>query len=89
MASTGVGKTTAHQLTPEQIALSLARKKKKEEAAAAAASVPKEVPSAVGKLLTNPAANVLKRDWLYDANGKSEDSILVATWNVSIILLPR
>jgi hypothetical protein len=87
MASTGTGKATAHQLTPEQIALSLARKKKKEEAAAAAASVPKEAPTAVAKLLVNPAAKVLQRDWLYDAIGKSEDAILVATWNVSIRLL--
>lgn len=73
-----------HQLTPEQIALSLARKKKKEEAAAAAATAPKESPSAQAKIIENPAAKVLKRDWLYGGSGRSDATILVATWNVSV-----
>lgn len=71
-----------HQLTPEQIALSLARKKKKEEAAAAAATAPKESPSAQAKIIENPAAKVLKRDWLYGGSGRSDATILVATWNI-------
>ncbi|KAF8605354.1 Endonuclease/exonuclease/phosphatase [Ceratobasidium sp. AG-I] len=79
----------SHQLTPEQIALSLARKKKKEEAAAAAASAPKEAPSTAAKLLANPAASVLKRDWLYGGSGQNDATILVATWNILAQILVR
>jgi hypothetical protein len=71
----------SYQLTPEQQALSIARKKKKQEAAAAAASSKKDGPSYL-KLLSNPAAKVLAREWLHGGN-KRDGSTLVATWNVS------
>ncbi|KAG9105539.1 hypothetical protein FRC07_009205, partial [Ceratobasidium sp. 392] len=75
----------AHQLTPEQLALSLERKRKK-EAAAAAASSQKEL--SYTKLLSNPAAKVLDREWLY--GGKRKDgSTLVATWNILAQILVR
>ncbi|KAG8746430.1 hypothetical protein FRC10_005141 [Ceratobasidium sp. 414] len=74
----------AHLLTPEQRALSLARKKKKE---AAAASSRKNEPSYM-KLLANPAAKVLAREWLHGGDRK-EGSTLVATWNILAQILVR
>lgn len=80
----------SHQLTPEQLALSLARKKKKEEAAAAAAAAKKQgsESAAYENLLKNPAARVLKREWLNEAKEHDGSTILVATWNVSLWLSP-
>ncbi|CAE6388000.1 unnamed protein product [Rhizoctonia solani] len=79
-----------HQLTPEQQALSLARKKKKEEAAAAAASQKKDsTPSAYQKLIDNPAAKVLSREWLFDCKERNDSTTLVATWNILAQILVR
>ncbi|KAG9093236.1 hypothetical protein FS749_014799 [Ceratobasidium sp. UAMH 11750] len=75
-----------HHLTPEQQALSLARKKKKEAAAAAASSQNNE-PSYM-KLLKNPAAKVLAREWLH-GGGRKDGSTLVATWNILAQILVR
>jgi hypothetical protein len=77
-----LGRAMSYQLTPEQQALSIARKKKKEEAAATAASSKKDGPTYV-KLLSKPAAKVLAREWLYGGGSRRDGSTLVATWNVS------
>jgi hypothetical protein len=74
----------AHQLTPEQLALSLARKKKKEEAAAAAQKQDSSS-TAYEKLLKNPAAEVLRREWLHGSKERNDSTILVATWNVGVL----
>ncbi|KAG8759530.1 hypothetical protein FRC12_009727 [Ceratobasidium sp. 428] len=75
----------AHQLTPEQQAVSLARKKKKE--ATVAAALVNNVPS-YRKLLTNPAAEVLTREWLHGGDRRA-GSTLVATWNILAQILIR
>lgn len=76
----------AYQLTPEQLALSLARKKKKEEAAAANAAQKQDASATVfEKISKNPAAKVLTRGWLNNGQGRSDSTILVATWNVSCL----
>ncbi|CAE6522661.1 unnamed protein product [Rhizoctonia solani] len=77
----------AHQLTPEQQALSLARKKKKEEAAAAKKQ---DTPSSTyEKLLKNPAAKVFTREWLFGDRERNDSTTLVATWNILAQILVR
>ncbi|KAH7343409.1 Endonuclease/exonuclease/phosphatase [Rhizoctonia solani] len=80
----------AYQLTPEQQALSLARKKKKEETAAAAAAQKQDSSSTRHeKLLKDPAAKVLTREWLFDLRERNDSTTLVATWNILAQILVR
>ncbi|CUA69128.1 RNA exonuclease NGL2 [Rhizoctonia solani] len=79
----------SYQLTPEQQALSLARKKKKEEAAAITAQQPQGPSGTYEKLLKNPAAKVLIREWLFDLRERDESTTLVATWNILAQILVR
>ncbi|CAE7086166.1 unnamed protein product [Rhizoctonia solani] len=84
----------AHQLTPEQQALSLARKKKKEQvaaaAAAAAAQKQRDSTSTIHeKIFNNPAAKVLTREWLFGRKGRNDSTTLVATWNILAQILVR
>ncbi|KAG9104194.1 hypothetical protein FRC06_004619 [Ceratobasidium sp. 370] len=73
----------ARHLTPEQQARALARKKKKEAAAASSQNEPSYM-----KLLRNPAAKVLAREWLHGGDRK-DGSTLVATWNILAQILVR
>ncbi|GAB1519737.1 endonuclease/exonuclease/phosphatase family protein [Rhizoctonia solani] len=79
----------AHQLTPEQQALSLARKKKKEAAAAAASQTHSSSPTEYQNLLNNPAAQVLSREWLFGRKERNDSTTLVATWNILAQALVR
>ncbi|CAE6520192.1 unnamed protein product [Rhizoctonia solani] len=76
----------AHQLTPEQQAVSLARKERKE---AAAAAQQQNTPSAHEKLLEDPAAKVLAREWLFGRRERNDSTTLVATWNILAQILVR
>ncbi|KAG8716243.1 hypothetical protein FRC11_006637 [Ceratobasidium sp. 423] len=79
----------SYQLTPEQQALSLARKKKKEEAAAAAAQKQDTPSGPYEKLLKNPAAKVLTREWLFGGRERNDSTTVVATWNILAQILVR
>ncbi|KAJ1309033.1 hypothetical protein OPQ81_004714 [Rhizoctonia solani] len=73
----------AYQLTPEQQALSLARKKRKEAQKEIAPS------TAYEKIIKNPAAKVFTREWLFGGRTRDESTTLVATWNILAQILVR